>query len=156
MMWCSSGSVSCLTLGSQQPGLGNQCISVTQTSAGPERVQSVWNVIYGRPKTTGHWRLNWCYVMRSCDFWWWLLHNLRHLGLVVMRWLASVSWLGWCDVCSVQVTWRDAVRVIMQWSQLSALTTTRTLACEECTLSVAGVTPYLQTAVQTINVIINV
>ena len=151
MMWCSSGSVSCLTLGSQ-PGLGNQCTSVTQTSAGPGRVQSVSNVIYGRTKTTDGCELL-CHVKL-----WFLQHNLRHLGLVVMRWLvASVSWLGWCDVCSLQVTWRDAVRVIMQWSQLSALTTTRTLACEECTLSVAGVTPsYLQTAVQTINVIINV
>ena len=54
---------------------------------------------------------------------------------------------------AARVTWRDAVRVIMQWSQLSALTTTRDLGLRGMH-SVSGrchaMPSYLQTAVWTL------
>ena len=98
--------VSVLMLSSQHGSLGNQCISVTQTSAGPQRVQSDWNVIYGRTKTT--WLVSTVmHVMWSCD-------SGGCIICVISLWLwcglASVSWLAWCDVCSgpSHVTWRSA------------------------------------------------
>ena len=85
-----------------------------------------------------------CYVM-----WWWL-----HI-CVILGWLwclASVSWLDGV-MSAARVTWRDAVRVIMQWSQLSALTTTRDLGLRGMQ-PVSGrchaMPSYLQTAVQTL------
>ena len=98
-------------------GPGNQCIFVTQTPRLEPRAEC----------TQGWVGLKYLVALKCC-------HVMIVLGayLFTASWddwdggscsLASVSWLVWC----LRVTWCDAVRVIMQWSQLSALTTTRDL-----------------------------
>ena len=146
-MWCSSGSVSCLTqLGSRQPG---ESMYFCHANIGWSTASAVRPKCYLWLKENHVIGLN-CYVM-----WWRVVAGVGGCIFAsswdgVMR--SSVS-LVTGVMSAAWVTWCDAVRVIMQWSQLSALTTTRDLGLRGMH-SVSGrchaMPSYLQTAVWTL------
>ena len=157
-MWCSSGSVSCLTqLGSRQPG---ESMYFCHANIGWSTASAVRPKCYLWQKENHVIGLN-CYVM------WWLVvagvggcifasswDGVMRSSVSLVTGVMSAAWVTWCD----------AVRVIMQWSQLSALTTTRDLGLRGMH-SVSGrchaMPSYLQNAcsldfILTMDVIINV